>query len=1225
MATASSDRIALLNQLAQDFVERLRRGERPSLEEYVDRHPELAGDIRELLPNLVDMEQAKANCPQVPAAVGGLTALERLGDYRILREIGHGGMGVVYEAEQVSLGRHVALKVLPKQLLVDPRTKRRFEREARAAAKLHHTNIVPVFGVGEHDGLPYYAMQFIQGTGLDTVIAELARMTPDVQSPADPGSAAKTQRDVSAVAHSLLTGAYHAVNDPSPALTCAMTETPPDRGDTPTGPVASRSDSSLANASGNLPGQSGASSGSLRRLTFWQRVARVGEQVAGALAYAHKQGIVHRDIKPSNLLLDMTGTVWVTDFGLAKADDQQQLTHTGDILGTLRYIPPEAFEGQSDGRGDVYSLGLTLYELAALRPAFVDSDRNRLIKRVTSGEPEALGRVRKGVPRDLETIIHKAIERDPARRYQKAEELADDLRRFLDDQPVKARRASAAERLNRWARRNRGVALALGVIALLLIGVAIASSMAAWRFERLADERERARSAAETAAAEAVQRGNAERWQRYRANLSAAAAALQIPNTGAARRALAAAPVEYRSWEWLHFNSRLDDARLVLPMPRGPKSGIGQIFQPALAFIADDKRIVAGSPDGTFRVWDTADGSEVGVLPGKGSCTLQALVGPDGRLLVLTGDGMVQSWNQSRKDATLLLQMPEEGLRGQLLSRDGRLALGTTKDYVGQLWDLLTGRKRATLPGRIAPGVNTAAFSADGRYLAYSTDDFVVHLWDVQTSTEACAFRGHSAHVRALAFSPDGKRLASGANYPDNSVHLWSVPAHEETAVLRGHRNEVTWVAFSPDGSRLASASLDHTARLWDVAAGKLRASIKGHNGILRKAAFSPDGRRLVTASEDETLRLWDSADGELVAVLRGHTGPVWGATFSADGARLASWSESDDTVRLWDLGQVERGGVLRGHTSYVYDVAFSRDGTQVVSAAWDGTARIWDPATGRETHRFQHLTQLPDGIITGACFNSDGSQVASVAATGAVVVWNVATGNKARTLAVPPGDWRGYPRVAFERTGKLLAAGGGDGAVRLWNAAGDTAIAVLHGHEGPVSDVAFSPDGTQLVSAGVDGAVYLWDIQTGSKLASLHDPGPAMVYGVAYSLDGRLVACAAFDKAVRLWDTATHDMVAVLPHDGIVYGVAFSPDGRRLAAGCADNSIRLWEVATAAHGGGKEVPEAEVAELRGHNDYVHAVAWSPDGTRLISASGDHTLRVWDSLAAHERAKREGR
>jgi len=196
---------------------------------------------------------------------------------------------------------------------------------------------------------------------------------------------------------------------------------------------------------------------------------------------------------------------------------------------------------------------------------------------------------------------------------------------------------------------------------------------------------------------------------------------------------------------------------------------------------------------------------------------------------------------------------------------------------------------------------------------------------------------------------------------------------------------------------------------------------------------------------------------------------------------------------------------------------------------------------------------------------------------------------------------------------------------VRLWDGAGDEPVAVLRGHEGVVLDVAFSPDGTQLASAGVDGTVRIWDVQTRSPLAVLGGHEAGLVFGLTYSPDGRLLASASRDKTVRLRDTATHEALAILPHGSTVYGVAFSPDGRRLAAGCADNSIRLWDVTSARGAGGKELLEAEVAELRGHEDYVHAVAWSPDGTRLISASGDRTVRVWDSLSAHERARRAAR
>jgi serine/threonine protein kinase/tetratricopeptide (TPR) repeat protein len=484
MAADNSERFVLLNQLVDEIAARYRRGERPALQEYADRHPELADEIRAWLPVVVRLALAGDGRPQVPepAAPRPAPALERLGDFRIIREVGRGGMGVVYEAEQESLGRHVALKVLPKQLLVDSRTRQRFEREARAAAKLHHTNIVPVFGVGEHDGLPYYVMQFIQGTGLDVVIRELARAAPGSEpltglpptSPAERG-------EVSVIAHSLLTGAY------PPAAELDPTRTAP--GGLAEGPPAPAVSPAGAEPPVNLLGQAEALSGSqARRRTYWQNVARIGVQVADALEYAHKHGIVHRDIKPSNLLLDAAGAVWVTDFGVAKADDQQNLTHPGDILGTLRYMPPEAFEGRTDGRSDVYSLGLTLYELITLRPAFDEKDRAKLVKQVTGSEPPRLRRVNPQVPRDLATVVHKAIDRDPARRYQTCGELARDLGRFVNDEPVLARQSGALERTWRWCRRNPRVASLLAVVALLVTLLGVGGVTSAVVFSRQARE-----------------------------------------------------------------------------------------------------------------------------------------------------------------------------------------------------------------------------------------------------------------------------------------------------------------------------------------------------------------------------------------------------------------------------------------------------------------------------------------------------------------------------------------------------------------------------------------------------------------------------------------------------------------------------------------------------------------------------------------------------------------
>jgi serine/threonine protein kinase len=461
-------------QIADEFVEAFRQGRCPSVEEFARRYPAHADDIREILPALLLMEQAKspdASGQQYPADAA---PLQQLGDYQILREIGRGGMGVVYEARQLSLGRHVAIKVLPSHALLDPRQLGRFQREARSAAKLHHTNIVPVFGVGEQDGLHYYVMQFIKGLGLDTVLDELRRLRQLRGKPAPtkadaPGRPTNVTSDgfAAAAARGLLSGAFHQ-SGPAGDLTAAPGKPAAEADVGASAPVRAADTSATV----HLPGWSGASTLSESGGQYWQSVARVGMQVADALAYAAGQGILHRDIKPANLLLDDTGNVWVTDFGLAKAaSDSDNLTRTGDVVGTLRYLAPERFSGQGDVRSDVYSLGLTLYELLALRPAFDEADRNKLVKQVMHDEPARPRKVNPAVPRDLETVVLKAIARDSAQRYQTPAEMADDLKRFVEDRPVKARRISEAERLWRWSRRNPLPATLLaGLVLVFLMG-----------------------------------------------------------------------------------------------------------------------------------------------------------------------------------------------------------------------------------------------------------------------------------------------------------------------------------------------------------------------------------------------------------------------------------------------------------------------------------------------------------------------------------------------------------------------------------------------------------------------------------------------------------------------------------------------------------------------------------------------------------------------------------
>jgi serine/threonine-protein kinase len=485
----------LLGQLADEFVKRYRHGERPALTEYATRYPELAEQIRELFPALVLMEDVRPS-PQ-PAAATTLDAgsLRRLGEYRIVREVGRGGMGVVYEAEQESLGRRVALKLLPPGALADARQVERFQREARAAARLHHTNIVPIFGVGEENGTHYYVMQYIEGRPLDEVLAELRRLRFEHHQLAEP----VTEMEPASV--DIPKGAKSPAGDKAPsnvAVARALWQ-----GRLGPGSEPEIHSQEPAGAPGHLPAGAGqdsdragwtaADSSSLLSCSqrpYAKTVAQIGLKIAEALDYAAGQGVLHRDVKPSNLLLDVWGTVWLTDFGLAKASGTPDLTRTGDLLGTLRYLAPERFEGRADVRSDVYSLGLTLYEMLALRPAFTGHDQAELVGRISAADAPRLDQLSPPPPRDLVTIVHKAMAPDPADRYQSAEALAEDLRRFLDDRSIMARRAGFTEQTWRWCRRNPTMA---GLLTALLVLLLVATGGSVWLVQQRAERRAEAR------------------------------------------------------------------------------------------------------------------------------------------------------------------------------------------------------------------------------------------------------------------------------------------------------------------------------------------------------------------------------------------------------------------------------------------------------------------------------------------------------------------------------------------------------------------------------------------------------------------------------------------------------------------------------------------------------------------------------------------------------------
>jgi WD40 repeat protein/serine/threonine protein kinase len=1137
----------LFEQVAESFLARFRRGERPSLSEYTARYPDLAGQIGELFPLLVEMEGHRPG-PQAQTARSDCAAPQQLGEYRILREVARGGMGIVYEAVQESLGRHVALKVLPFQGLADANHLERFRREAQAAAKLHHTNIVPVFGVGEDKGVHYFAMQFIQGQALNNVLHELKSRR---QSGApESGERAESASSAPAAACNL-------------ALTVTLAEgmetgrfpgkkvVPRNRDREELGSSVDRQRQALSRADASHAMVLGDDSelGSQSDAKYFRSVARVGVQVAEALAYAHEQGIVHRDIKPSNLLLDTQGTVWITDFGLAKAEGTGELTSPGDLLGTLRYMAPERFQGKADPRSDVFSLGLTLYEMITLHPAFDCAERAQLIERMLHSEPLRPRQLDRRIPRDLETLILKAIAKAPGRRYQTAGAMAEDLQRFLADRTILARRTGPIERVWRWSRRNPVVA-GMTIAFLLAVVAGFVGAMTQWiRAENLAKSEFLSLKASEAAE---------DQTRRYlyvaRMNL-----AQQASETNQTRRLLellkpyqpGTKQDHLRGFEWYYWwrTCHLYEKSL---------NGNGG-FVNALGFHPIRGTLVSGHTDGRLRLWDQATGMLESTLAGNGTDVRDLAFSPDGK----------------------------------------SLAIGTLSAIT--VWDLEDGKARWALDAKGGP-LSRLAFSPEGSILAVALTDGTIGLWNASTGQPKSRLKGHTEMVLSVAFSPNGRVLAScGA---DKTIRLWDSSTGELADVLTEHTDRLWSVAFSPDGATLASGGDDLAVLLWKVGSSKPKAKLNGHTNNIRKVLFSPDGMTLASADDNGLIRLWDPATGNAKAICKGHTITVVALAFSADSTILASGGE-DGTIKLWNLASVAPASSLAGHDGEVFSVAISPDSSTLASAGVNGKIMLWDLATGRLEARLETGAKVLRCVV----FSPDGTILASAHGDGTVRLWDPASRKPRATLTGPASA---VLSVAFSPDNKTLASVCRDKTVRLWDLSTTPPKATLlapgsgvdtepyndHGLVG--ASVAFSPDGATLASANTGRLVTLWDLAAGKARATLESQ-LSMPFSLAFSPDGATLASAGNGQDLDLWDSASGKLVKTLKgHLAWIRSVVFCPDGKTLASASDDNTIVLWDLQS-----------GEPKTILGHPDYLLSVAVSPDGTALASGSRDKTVRLW--------------
>ncbi len=1120
-------------------------------------------------------------------------------------QVGRGGMGTVYEAEQQSLGRRVALKVLPSHPLSGQKHQKRFEQEARAAARLHHTNIVPVFGVGQQDGVHYYVMQFIHGQPMNEVLAEVRRLrdrgTNAFSLPRSAGTElAQNEPTVSnaserlplagpaeQAALGLLTGQFEqpqlvdlassAADQPKTGAPELRESAAADSGgryhEEPEG-----ADRATMPSASSLPllDTSDGSSWTKSRATYFESVARIGSQVADALQYAHDQGILHRDIKPSNLILDAHGTVWVTDFGLAKADDQQSLTETGDIVGTLRYMAPEMLSGRADARSDVCELGLTMYEMLALQPAYDDVNRAQLVRHVMEGQLTRLELLDPHVPRDLATIIHKAVDHEPGERYQTAADLRADLNRFLVGDPIQARRISLASRFGRWCKRNPVVAALSCTLAAILVAVAVVSALVATWYGGLADHNatlagDRQRALNDTQSAH----------QRTQAALTLE----QEARREATQRFYQSCLARARASRWSGRPGQRLDAL-------GAITQAVELIEP-LGLGEAARRDLRDEVIGAMTLVDiTAVETQRSLACRSGYVTLSR----DCRLVAVdTGLNLPIRIHTVEDPLTDLLQIPG----GQqdygcflALSPDSRYLLRTTAiSSTVYLADLSTGKDILTMTD--IGQLETIDFHPDGQQLAVGSRPGTVRFFALPSGAELRQFQIGQA-VNVLKYSPDGHRLAIGKR--DGPLEVRDA---ESGVVVYQQPVKARTCAWRPDGLWLAAGS-GHDVELLEIDKREGgRITCHGHQSQVIGVEFHPQGQVLASTAWDGTTRLWDSASGHQLLRVEGRF-----IRFGSEGGRLATCQGLD--LILWEVAKPEACHWLRD--SKTTATAIATDNRWAVSCHEDGV-RLWD--LGLQSQ----VGFLRIGATEMAAFHPvDGSLVTSGAA--GVYQWSVTTDVTPPGLRIRLGaprkietDLPGTRAISFSRNGETLLVEGSyeDRAVVLHFEAAETRKVQLTSPR--LVNACLSSNGRwAAASCELGKCVKIWDALTGEHICDLPTAGSARA---RFSPNDRWLVINT-GPTIFFLEADSWKVRHEIPTPGdACSGIAFTSDSRVVAVGLWGTGIHLFEVETGQ-------PIATLEAIQAPPAYVD-LNFSSDDTVLAAAVDYEGFCIWDMRAVRQR------
>jgi WD40 repeat protein/serine/threonine protein kinase len=1139
----------------------------PALAELLSRvtgQPVSEEQLREL------RESSLAETPSVEAVAPGPSPAGRvLGDYEVLAEIGRGGMGVVYLARQLSLGRLVALKTLPADLAGDAGALARFRREIRALGRCDHPNIVKVLSSGTlPDGQMFYAMEYVPGCDLEQVWREVsAASRPAGETVA--GQSTWAQAVLSASRKRREQTARRAGGP-------AQGEGAPVR-ELPLPPLPDRA------AGGDAPGD------------YVRHVAGLMRDAARALQAVHEQGLVHRDIKPANLMLTADGArVVLMDFGLAKGQSlTMSATRQGGLLGTLRYAAPEQLAAgrlEVGPPADVRGLGVTLWELLTQRRLFADAEDERHLAQMVHDED--LPRLRALDPRldrDLEAIVARSTERRVADRIASAGQLAEYLQLYLDGQPLPIRPPSMAEMAWRWLREHRTLVHALIVTTFMITATVV---IAFWVIVAALNRETNQRKLADEQREVAEAKEREVRRLSYALTMKVAWAAQQGLDIERPRDYLIAArdlnrpdEPDLRGFEWYLLDKV---SRWNVRSLRSHNGVTRAVFSP------DGRRLAVGyqatgGGECEVIVWEVPSGKRVLTCKGgRGRVTALAF-SPDGsRLAAGCSNVKFLGPGESTEFGAAPPGVPPAPAADGRSPAQGEILV----------WDTASGKK---LLERSKPGAHLSAvvISRDGRHLAAAFNSYVlkkadkdkkgskdqqvetgeVALWDTTTSKPPLLVSSPEKHIRCLAIRPDGKRLAASNT---REILIWDTVSGRREKGWRDPDNTVH-LSFTADGRHLLSVGEGGGATLWDAATGTQGASAGVPIlGRVIDLSLPGDGRRFGAVVNPFGSGLGLGGGLGLGALGSGLGGGFGGGMLGVGGGGFFGMAGGSPEVHLYRAAD---NRLLRSYPLVSPFVAVSADSRYLAARGSQKTVKIWDvTAEEDETGAVTLQPGLPfSDPDTGDLFNPLGEDSST-----RLAVSGVALGARATCLAQALGQ-----------------------EIDLFNARAARPSRHLSGHNRPVRVLALSPDETRLASASEDGKVLLWDTSTGKRLWQTTDRGP-VPSALVFSPDGHHLALASVDSSVKFLATATGKAAWALPDAGVC--VAFHPDGKYLATGGVSS-----EATVAGQVALRDVRSgASVWTSAGHADAVTSLAFNRDGTWLASGSEDKAVKLWDAGSGKE-------